>query len=112
MKRGTIEPHKLFKLYKGLYEQRSSGWLHLNHKSGRRKLYFERGCPSLAVSRAPQEQILGRLIQEGICSTSEIAEVEQRSREEETPPEALLVQMRMISEPRLEQALVDAVGAH
>ena len=91
MKRGTIEPHKLFKLYKGLYDQKASGWLHLNHSSGARKIYIHEGCPAKAVSTLAPEKLFPRLVREGICSTNEAVNLERKTYESGELPEQILL---------------------
>ncbi len=107
MKRGTIEPHKMFKLYKGLYDQRASGWLHLNHRSGARKIYIDRGYPAFALSAVANEKLFPRLIREGICSSSETATLEQKAVESDALIEEVLLRESVISEARLRQVYVD-----
>ncbi len=110
MQRGTIKAHKLFKLYKALYDQKASGWLHLNHSSGSRKVYLLDGCPSRAFSTLASEGLFPRLVREGICSTVEAINLERKSHETDQLPEQVLLDLGIVSEARLNQTLADHIA--
>ena len=110
MQRGTIKAHKLFKLYKALYDQKASGWLHLNHSSGSRKVYLLDGCPSRAFSTLASEGLFPRLVREGICSTVEAISLERKSHETDQLPEQVLLDLGIVSEARLNQTLADHIA--
>ena len=76
MKRGTIEIYKLFQLFKGLYDQKGDGWLVVKHSQGQRQFYLNHGFPSALRSSFPQDQLVWVLVQEGMCSSSEAAQIE------------------------------------
>ena len=109
MKRGTIENYKLFQLFKGLYDQKLSGWLVLTHPQGQRQLYLDQGFPAFLRSGFPHEQVLWSLVQEGICSSAEASQLEQLQLDF-GDLYAYLIHQQLISQDRLHQILVDLIS--
>ena len=109
MKRGTIENYKLFQLFKGLYNQKLSGWLVLTHPQGQRQLYLDQGFPSFLRSGFAHDHILWALVQEGMCSSTEANQLEQLQLGFEDLY-AYLVHQQMVSQGRLDQILVDLIS--
>ncbi|MBM4291683.1 MAG: DUF4388 domain-containing protein, partial [Deltaproteobacteria bacterium] len=110
MQRGTIEPFRLFKLFKGLYDQRASGWLHLTDGKAQRSVYLLQGAPAALVSAEPREQMLVRCVREGVCSTAEAAEVERAAAERDLDPLDALEAQGAVSAARAAQLRVDLIA--
>ena len=110
MKRGTIETLKLFKLFKGLYDQRASGWLLLKTGHVERRVYLQEGAPASVISTAPQEQLLWRCVYEGVCSSSEAAQFEEKINTNEVKLSELLVNSGIASKSRIHQLSIDLIS--
>ena len=109
MKRGTIESYKLFQLFKGLYNQKKDGWLVVKHQQGQRQFYLNRGFPSALRSSFPQDQLLWTLVHDGMCSSSEAAQIELNQLDLHQLY-SHLIQNQLVSQDRLNQVLVDLIS--
>ncbi len=99
---GTLEPLKLFKVFRSMLDRRMSGLLTLKRGRVEKKAHIFEGQPVRVGSNAPEESLLHVLVEEGLISTTERIDVESEMRRTHQPLERLLVNRRLIAEARLD----------
>jgi curved DNA-binding protein CbpA len=118
VKSGTLEPLKLFKIFRSLLERRLSGELTLTRGQVVKKARLHEGRPVRVVSNVRRESLLGALQEQGIVDEARLEAVQRLREERGVSAERALVELGVLTPARLQmlegslarRRLVEAFG--
>src|SRR5688572_2821503 len=101
VKSGTLEPLKLFKIFRSLLDRRTNGELTLARGPAVKRVRLQDGKPVRVVSNVPRESIVGALQEQGVLDGPRLQALQKLQAERGVSGERALIELGLMNAARL-----------